>query len=655
MIFAEDNSSISLSQTTLDLNGTKITKISQNQKFIYHFEVKNSSKYRVKNIKITDSLPQDLTIVKFIDSQNRWICKNSQENSIDCSLKGDLISKKVEVLEVVVRLNPTDEDEIINSAFVNDYDNDVSSLKIYKKDSIKVSKKSFKCSVDNDKPKVDDIVNFLISSDEDEKVIVNLDENLKYIENDRCRYEKLDLICEAKKESDLNISAKVLDYGFAISDFTLLNDKNITRSIPIQVDRDFIPNLHLSVNSNKERVVAGDRYRYKIDINASSLKEDLDDVRVVLTTLSEQNFKYIKTSLDNSLCEQNGLQLNCLIDKLDKNSTISFFLEVEAPTSGSNIAISTKITPNSSDIEPTIYEQEIVEFDYSKDRKKDFLKTYDLSTSGRLINIGDTIFKQDSLDILANSKIFRSFKSTSFAKLDINDDEEIIFAKLYWMGKIDKNVDFKKIKDAKNISFKNQNDKEFKTLESDLDEFSWINDGDYFLYRGVVDVSEYLKKRSSGIYEVTDLEASEGFGADSNWNLVVVTKKKEVKDSSKKITIFDGFLVIWSSKSFKRSKEFQDSLNLKFEDFKTSSTKKPDAKIFLSYIGGDSGYMDKLSISDKDGVTHTYMDVLENFKNVDMDISYALMKEQRSTDISISSLGDKVYMGVVGLEVAIEK
>ena len=494
IVLAEDNSSISLSQTPLDLNGTKITKISPNQEFIYHFEVKSSSKSPVKNIKITDSLPQELKIVKFIDPKNRWLCKSSKENSIVCRLKNALTSKSVEVLDVVVRLNPTKDDEIINSAFVNDYDNDVSSIKVFKKDGLTVSKNSLKCSVDNDKPKVGDVVNFLVSSNKDERVVVNLDENLKFIENDRCRYDKSDLMCEVEKYNDLNISAKVLDYGYSISDFALLNDKKITTSVPIQVDRDFIPNLYFSVNSNKDKVVAGDHYRYKIDINASSLKEDLDVVRVVLTTLSEQNFKYIKTSLDNCICEQNALQLNCQIDKIDKNSTIELFIEVEAPLSGSNVSISTKITPNSSDIKPIIYDQELVEFDYSSDNKKDFSKTKALTTSGRLINIGDNIFKQDSLSMLPSSKLFKSFKSSTFAKLDIKDDEEIIFAKLYWMGKIDKNIDFKKIKKAKNISFKNQNDKEFKTFESDLDEFSWINDGDYFLYRGAVDVSEYLKK-----------------------------------------------------------------------------------------------------------------------------------------------------------------
>jgi hypothetical protein len=645
MILADDNSSVSLSQTPLDLNGTKITKISPNQEFIYHFEVKSSSKSPVKNIKITDSLPQELKIVKFIDPKNRWRCKNSKENSIVCRLKNALTSKRVEVLDVVVRLNPTKDDEIINSAFVNDYDNDVSSIKVFKKeDGLTVSKNSLKCSVDNDKPKVGDVVNFSVSYDKDEKVIVNLDENLKFIENDRCRYDKLDLMCEVEKDSDLNISAKVLDYGYSISDFTLLNDKKITTSVPIQVDRDFIPNLHFSVNSDNDKVVAGDCYRYKIDINASSLKEDLDAVRVVLTTLSEQNFKYIKTSLDNCICEQNALQLNCQIDKIDKNSTTELIIEVEAPLSGSNVSISTKITPNSSDIKPIIYDQELVEFDYSSDNKKDFSQTKGLTTSGRLINIGDNIFKQESLSMLPSSKLFKSFKSSTFAKLDIKDDEEIIFAKLYWMGKIDKNIDFKKIKKAKNISFKNQNDKEFKTFESDLDEFGWINDGDYFLYRGVVDVSKYLKKRASGIYEVVDLQASEGFGGDANWNLVVITDKKEVKDSRKKIAIYDGFLGLWSSKYFKSSKEFKNSLNIKFEDFKTSLTKEPDTKMFLSYIDGE-----------RDGVAHDNLDVLVNSKNVDMDISYTFVKEQKSIDINISATSDKVYMGVVGLEVDIEK
>ena len=644
IVLAEDNSSISLSQTPLDLNGTKITKISPNREFIYHFEVKSSSKSPVKNIKITDSLPQELKIVKFIDPKNRWLCKSSKENSIVCRLKNALTSKSVEVLDVVVRLNPTKDDEIINSAFVNDYDNDVSSIKVFKKDGLTVSKNSLKCSVDNDKPKVGDVVNFLVSSNKDERVVVNLDENLKFIENDRCRYDKSDLMCEVEKYNDLNISAKVLDYGYSISDFALLNDKKITTSVPIQVDRDFIPNLYFSVNSNKDKVVAGDHYRYKIDINASSLKEDLDVVRVVLTTLSEQNFKYIKTSLDNCICEQNALQLNCQIDKIDKNSTTELIIEVEAPLSGSNVSISTKITPNSSDIKPIIYDQELVEFDYSSDNKKDFSKTKALTTSGRLINIGDNIFKQDSLSMLPSSKLFKSFKSSTFAKLDIKDDEKIIFAKLYWMGKIDKNIDFKKIKKAKNISFKNQNDKEFKTFESDLDEFSWINDGDYFLYRGAVDVSEYLKKRASGIYEVVDLQASEGFGGDANWNLVVITDKNEVKDSRKKITIYDGFLGLWNSKDFKSSQDFQNSLNIKFEDFKTSLTKEPDAKMFLSYIDGD-----------KDGVSHDNLDVLVNSKNVDMDVSYTFMKEQKSIDINISASSDKVYMGVVGLEVDIEK
>ena len=192
--------------------------------------------------------------------------------------------------------------------------------------------------------------------------------------------------------------------------------------------------------------------------------------------------------------------------------------------------------------------------------------------------------------------------SNTMAKLVMQADDEVIFARLYWSARIE-TATSTEIGNAKKIKIKGPASTSYTQLTSLNAKFNWHDSGanlgdGVFDYVASTDVTEYVKTNGAGEYYVGDISTTSGkTGTYASWQLIVVVKN--TSRSLKNIAIYDGFYSIYSFDS-----DYPDSITVSASGFITPNGSKPfNANLFVYGGETDDGYGDSSSILKADGTT----------------------------------------------------
>ena len=236
-----------------------------------------------------------------------------------------------------------------------------------------------------------------------------------------------------------------------------------------------------------------------------------------------------------------------------------------------------------------------------------------------------------------NANIFNSM-----AKLKLNTDDEIIFARLYWSARII-DVTQNQIESARYISIKGPQSttySEFMTLNS---KYNWHESGSVFDYGASVDVLEYVQKNGEGEYYVGDIVSDSGFtNIYASWQLIVVVKNPA--RTLKNIAIYDGFYSVYG-----QSSDYPDSVTVQADGFITPTGTQPfDANLFV-YVGeSDYGFSDSTEVKNAAGTFIHLVDGVNDINEVMNASVYSLdyIGGYRSNEADMATPNFKNVLGV---------
>ncbi len=725
--------------------------------FHYKIFISNNSGRDIDSVTISDILPVELKYDHY--ESGGWNCAyDSASREFSCDNNGTKFHAGDKEIYLYVKA-PSYECEVTNSASISSsldsYDRESNATTLVRGKSAnliftkRVSNKdialvdeniTYSIRVKNDGSSPNSDINatnvkviFTVDSDMKFEGINTLDWNCTIDKNITCILPLLELGLES---SDINITLSSPIAKETINNLSLSADQlssAVESTISVDVKDLIVADLSIDISDDIDPVDGGSNYQYLVQVVNPHLSKDLDGIKVEIDTLSATDYDLVGyMDTDDWSCSKSGTLLECFMShSLPADSSINLKIEVNAPNITSFIEVNSSLSSkfvndtnmlNNSDIEKT----NIVVYDLSGNNTRDFTKVpiqgnEDTNIYGDMISIGnqsiceknsegncqepsyfvnDLIYQEYiKLDTLYGSDYMNSTK----ALLSINPEDEIIWAGLYWMGRIDKTQSGyeQKMKDANKIYIRHDSDTSgYKSLFAQrdatsidnngstikVDKFNFINSSDYFDYQGMADVTSYVKVNRSGDYWIAGVQSSEGENLSAGWNMVVIVK--DTKDiptrDLKNITIFDGFLGVWKSPP-EIIEDYPDEVNQSVNGFLTPAFGEISSKMIFFGFEGDKTLKDYIKISDKSGVMHSLVNAqnevddmangtisengiivsdrspsLENTSGIDIDIfnigdsgANIIENSQSSTNIMIGSDGDRFFLGMFGFSTSL--
>jgi len=258
------------------------------------------------------------------------------------------------------------------------------------------------------------------------------------------------------------------------------------------------------------------------------------------------------------------------------------------------------------------------------------------------------------------------FLNSTSSYLKIGSEDTVVEAWLFALGRIyDKNL----IPSAQYIQLKTPTSNGYIKLKAPNDKFNWMKRSWVFDYGIAIDITSYVQK--SGDYWVADLISSEGRNLGSGWGIAVIVEDKSgQKRTLKNISLYNGFNGIYNNESY------PNPVTSKISGFLTPRTGEVKSKLILMGAESDRGLNDTMSITKKDGSIVLVKDSLNNINNIqngtiskngqnvttrnpnyentlgididEIDVSSIIGNNQKSTDITITSKGDLLYLNMYG-------
>ncbi len=220
-------------------------------------------------------------------------------------------------------------------------------------------------------------------------------------------------------------------------------------------------------------------------------------------------------------------------------------------------------------------------------QNNDYLKTSE--NAGTTDFLGNADYDNDDSTI-----------SSSMASLELKDGDEILWARLQWIGQMDEdNNENDLTSSARTIKFKTPTSGTYQNIECDFygtDVYNYY--GNKFTYKCSADVTNLVA--SSGEYWVADVDSELGVANSfASWALTMLYKNNT--DDLVNVTLFEGYEIFWNQHAY-----FQIS------GFLTPLENSVNARLFLYAGEADYGYTDYLEISNADN-TATTTDISKDF------------------------------------------
>jgi hypothetical protein len=585
------------------------------------------------------------------------------------------------------------------------------------------------------------------------KIVFNLDQNVGYKSVStidwNCSFSSPSLTCElpvlelGKESTDINVTVTALAEKQAISIAYLTADQMPTAEEElISIDVIDVVNLDMSLDlsDSLDTVEADSIYYYNLVVKNLDAVKTVRELKIDINTTSTDDYSLVSYSdTANWDCSKNAKSLSCQLkhDLLaDTNETLQ--LEVKAPNSMTHVDVNAtlySIYVNDTDLSNNSANEStnIKVTDLTVNNAREFTKVplqgmVDMNIFGDLITLGNQSIcekngagncQEPSYEV--NDWVTQeyvnldpayagAYKTATKARLEIDASDEIVWAGLYWMGRIDKGIAGyqTKMSNAHKVYLRADSNSsgyiEVQAARSadaidnngttiTVDKFNYINSSSYFDYQGMADVTSYVKANRGGDYWVADIQSSEGDNISAGWNMVVIVRDTQVVPTRelKNITIFDGFQGVWKSPDF-MTDSYPDEVNQTVSGFLTPTTGPIKSSLIFFGFEGDRTLSDFVKVSDstgfmyslsnaknpaddavngtitKDGVTvANRAPNLDNTSGIDVDEFYLgdinntmgtgiIDNGQTSADISIGSLGmvsnsgggDRFFLGMFG-------
>ncbi len=704
----------------------------EGEEFIYSLFITNNSQKTTDSVTLYDTLPVDV-VLNSIDSGG-WGCDyNSSTHEISCDTNGQQLTGTGKDIYFHVtapnyEVNVTNHVQLSTDLDPYTREANVTTTVLAKTNALIFSQ----ATVSKDPVNTNETFTYTIKVKNDNtgslqsnidasniKVTLSLDNNLSLEDINasgwtcsssasvvECLYDSNLSLGTETTPIKIDVSSTLAHY--AITDVKVVSDKNSAGkmvSIPVDILEVENINLSLSVSDDKDPVAATGNYSYLLSVSNSGSSATANDIEVVIETTSSDNFTYNSVSGVGWVCTQSAIQVHCHLDSLASDSTSNFQLNVTAPDINDTVSIKASVSSSlinevdSSDNSASESTQ-VLQFDKNADNLREFTQVLingNLNTNifGDVFTIGNQAICDNGStgtctepEYAVNDWVYQEYanldasspyESSTSATLDITDNDEVVWAGLYWMGIIDRNAgDSSKIDRANYVYLRHESESLYIEVESDITKFNWKNDvtwgSDTFGYQGVSDVTEYVKSHKKGVYWVGDIQTTQGYNLSAGWSLVVVVQDKTQTRKLKNITLFDGFQAVWKNDEYEEAKQYPDFVKQTVSGFLTPNSGAVNSKLSLFGVEGDLTLKDSIAITDENNVTHKLSNTLNpiddivngtishdgvidtqrtpaltNTSGIDIDtfdVSSIIGNGQSTTDITVASEGDRFYLGM---------
>ena len=261
------------------------------------------------------------------------------------------------------------------------------------------------------------------------------------------------------------------------------------------------------------------------------------------------------------------------------------------------------------------------------------------------------------------------YANSTSSDLTLGPDDIVVEAWLYWIGRID-DEDSKRAL-ANTVRLRVPGASTYTTITSLASKFNWMTDGDLFDYGGGANITSYVQAAGGGTYWVADLQATEMSNQGSGWTIAVIVRDTTTNTRTmKNISLYDGFQGV-----FDGDNDYPDSVTSTISGFRTPNSGTIDSNLIVFAGESDRSLNDSLSITNSTGTVllqdsrNTTSNVqngtiskdganvisrnpnYENTLGVDIDeidTSDVLDHDQQSTDITVTSNGDRIFLAMYG-------
>jgi uncharacterized repeat protein (TIGR01451 family) len=706
----------------------------------YEIVVTNNSESEIDTIELVDKLPSE---VKYESYNSDFDVVEQDLTTNTFSMKNENRLQSGESKKIVFNvMAPNYETNITNSVkmttSMNSLQREANATTIVKARSVNLIFVKAETSVDPAKVNEEFIYTVAIkneATDEDHNmeatdvnVSIKLDDNISFVSTNaigwNCSNSGQIVICSfdgalvaGAISSDINVTVKGVREAWTISEANISANEIssvVKQEIGVDVKEVVESDLSISIKDDRDPVDAGDRYNYNIVVQNPNTSKAVDDLVVKIETISTNNYDLIDYGDKNDWnCWQDDKMTTCLLkNPLDPSSSKSLELEINAPNINTTVEVNATVDSefvhdvnvmNNSATERTTIEDS----DYTGDNPRDFTKVVidgkqDINIFGDIITIGNQSICEQKVSGTCNEPSFfvndlvdqryinidsdPLLQNSTKAYLNIDSTDEVIWAGLYWMGRIDKmQLEYEdKIKNSKKVLLRHSSDKLYETYYAakdaeaidingtkiNVDKFNYINSSEYFDYQGMQDVTEYVKEHRDGDYYVANVQSSEGENLSAGWNLVVIVRDNQAvpTKSLKNITVFDGFQGVWKASDGSVNK-YPNEITQEVSGFLTPLDGTINSKLIFFGFEGDKTLYDHISITDGSGIEHELTDSqnpsndvvngtifssnrfpsLSNTSGIDIDmfdVSPIMNNNQTSTKITIGSNGDRFFLGM---------
>lgn len=729
--------------------------------FSYTIEVINNSDKNITDINITDVLPADMLYSGY-NGFGFWDCSfESNSSTLSCHENGNTLENGTKKIQIDV-IAPSYEVNLTNTAtMTSDLDSETREDNATTEVLGKSGDVIFSVA-EVDKPTVLVGENFTYSLKvfnngtapttdinlSNVYVEFNLSSDITYVSHSggsgwSCSYSAPILGCTLASlavgaESDMieltGYSATPINNIISYAKISADEDTTPTStSIAVSVQDSISADIMLAMSDSEDPVEVSNSYNYVITVANPSAFTAKDLILDINFTSSDKPIYNSFSSGSDWSCTISPTGLQCsMLNDLTANSTRNLNLYVDATAYEANLTVEANVwshyvndtnTTNNSAVETT----NVIVTDTTLNTPREFTKVVlqegvsDLNIYGDILTVGNqsicekngvgscqepSYFVNDWIDQkYANLDTYASaYKTSTSATVTFdNTTDEVIWAGLYWMGRIDKSLPGYQalIDDSQRVYLRHDSNTtgyvEVKAQRSasaidnngtliNVDKYNYINIDNQFDYQGVADVTDYVKAHGSGKYWVADIKSSEGYNLSAGWNLVVVVRDRKTTPTRelKNITIFDGFQGVWKTPDSITDTTLPREVNQTVSGFLTPVAGAITSNLVFFGFEGDRTLSDFVKVSDSTGtmydlnnsvnpsddavngtisknglITSTRQPALSNTSGIDIDeydLSSIIDNSQTSTTISIGSLGmvtnqnggDKFFLGMFG-------
>jgi len=260
------------------------------------------------------------------------------------------------------------------------------------------------------------------------------------------------------------------------------------------------------------------------------------------------------------------------------------------------------------------------------------------------------------------------YLNSTSADLTIGPDDRVIEAWLFVIGRLD--TDDQALRaSAQNVRLKTPTSGGYISLQADTDKFNWMVDNSIFDYGIAINVTQYVQQ--SGRYWVADLKATEMLNQGSGWGIAIIVEDTTSQNRTlKNISLYNGFNGVYSIGNYPAT------VTSDISGFFTPRTGTVKSNLIVMAGESDRSLSDSMRITKKDGTEVNIQDSLSDTQNVqngtiskngsnvttrnpnyentlgididEIDVSDIIENEQTSTEITIDSFGDRIFLSMYG-------